>query len=438
MKQAGSFSILMACGVALLAVFATASAQAAAGRAVVRTVRGSAEYTEGTQSGPLKVGKVLKSGAVVKTAANSQVDLFLGENGPVVRINQSSSLALDKLTFDQTGIDTVIETEMNLQSGEILGNVKKLAKASNYEVKTPMGVAGIRGTQYSINANSGAVTVISGTVMFSYVNAAGVATVITVEAGSTFTPPADRNAVPTQASSVAPTPPAVEAAAIDAVIASTTVSNPGQLQAAIKEIASTKAAQAAAAAPPGQGNAAAVAAAQAVVSAATATAQQAAQAYTGSGAAAVRNSASQAGAQSADMQVSSAAAGASLSAAATAAVQAQAQGQSQAQIQQAAQNAAQAAAGQTAAAAGGTAGQIASATGQANNTGVQVAQIVTAPPAPGAPPPTLASVVQTAAATLPGVITIAPVVAPATSAPAASANGTGGSQLLLPRSGQLR
>ncbi|MBI4327421.1 MAG: FecR domain-containing protein, partial [Chloroflexi bacterium] len=358
MKQVGFFANLMAYGVALLAVFAMASAQAAAGKAVVRTVRGTAQYTEGTKSGPLKVGLTLKSGAVVTTAANSQVDLFLGENGPVVRINQASTLALDKLTFEQTGIDTVIETEMNLKSGEILGNVKKLAKASTYEVKTPMGVAGIRGTQYNINADSGAVTVISGTVMFSYVNAAGVATVITVEAGSTFTPPTDRNVIPT-AANVAPTPPAVEATAIDAVIASTTVSNPGQLQAAIKEIASTKAAQAAAAAPPGQGNAAAIAAAQAVVSAATATAQQAAQAYTGSGAAAVRNSASQAGAQSADIQVSSAASGASLSAAASAAVQAQQQGQSQAQIQQAAQNAAQAAAGQTAAAAGGTAGQIA-------------------------------------------------------------------------------
>ena len=291
-----------------------------------------------------------------------------------------------------------------------------------------MGVAGIRGTQYSINANSGAVTVISGTVMFSYVNAAGVATVITVEAGSTFTPPADRNAVPTQASSVAPTPPAVEAAAIDAVIASTTVSNPGQLQAAIKEIASTKAAQAAAAAPPGQGNAAAVAAAQAVVSAATATAQQAAQAYTGSGAAAVRNSASQAGAQSADMQVSSAPPAPRYLRLPLLRCKRKHRDNHRPRYSRRPRTQPKRPPVKRRRRRAARQGRLPQPRARRTIQGVQVAQIVTAPPAPGAPPPTLASVVRLPFRLCQVLFTIAPPPPPPPApAPAASANGTGGS-----------
>jgi hypothetical protein len=43
------------------------------------------------------------------------------------------------------------ETYLNLQSGEILGNVKKISGNSRYEIETPHGVAGIRGTDFQIS-----------------------------------------------------------------------------------------------------------------------------------------------------------------------------------------------------------------------------------------------------------------------------------------------
>jgi len=55
-------------------------------------------------------------------------------------------LSIDKLTVDQTGVDTISDTQLDLKAGSIFGTVKKLAVGSKYEVKIPNGVAGIRGT----------------------------------------------------------------------------------------------------------------------------------------------------------------------------------------------------------------------------------------------------------------------------------------------------
>jgi hypothetical protein len=42
------------------------------------------------------------------------------------------------------------ETMLDLKAGTILGKVKKVAGNSTYEIKTPHGVAGIRGTDYQV------------------------------------------------------------------------------------------------------------------------------------------------------------------------------------------------------------------------------------------------------------------------------------------------
>lgn len=162
------FVKLGAYGVALAAVLSFSTAQAEVGQAIVRAVRGSASYSDGAGAwNTLKVGKVLKPGAKVRTDTASQVDLFLGDNGPVVRVTESTTLGFDKLNFENTGADTVIETQLDLSSGRILGSVKKMAAASKYEVKTPVGVAGIRGTDYDISAN-GVTRVLKGSVVMVY------------------------------------------------------------------------------------------------------------------------------------------------------------------------------------------------------------------------------------------------------------------------------
>ena len=190
MKQRGSFSMAVVGVVALIGALAVSPAQAGeAGKAVVRSIRGSAQYADGANWLPLRVGQILKPGSTVRTANESQVDLFMDQNGPVVRLVENTQLGIDKLNFDTTGIDTVIETQLDLKSGRILGIVKKMSHDSKYEIKTPNGVAGIRGTEYDVWATS-VVRVISGSLVVVYVKPDGTVITQVVNAGEMFVPAA--------------------------------------------------------------------------------------------------------------------------------------------------------------------------------------------------------------------------------------------------------
>ncbi len=205
MKTRNYVKTLVACGV-VLALFSSAMAQEVKqGTARVVRIKGAARYSTGNNIWlELKVGTDLKPGAIIQTAADSSVDLWLLEGaggggggaggGPaaagmmnyyqvvsdqnVVHMTQDTVLAVNKLTTAQTGADVVSETELDLRAGRIFGSVKKLSGASKYEVKIPNGVAGIRGTVYSISAD-GVITVISGAVVVAYAKPDG--TVVTQE-----------------------------------------------------------------------------------------------------------------------------------------------------------------------------------------------------------------------------------------------------------------
>src|SRR6266511_91808 len=173
MKKHGRFSIVMACVVAVVARVVSPVQAAEVGKAVVRSVKGDAQYQEaGGQWLPLKVGQVLKAGTTVRTANESHADLFLDQNGPVVRLVENTTLGLEKLNYTVTGVDTIIETTLDLKSGRIIGIVRKMADQSKYEIKTPNGVAGIRGTEYDITATS-VLRVVSGSMVMVYVKTDG-------------------------------------------------------------------------------------------------------------------------------------------------------------------------------------------------------------------------------------------------------------------------
>ena len=203
---------VVACSVALLALaWATdlIAQSAKQGTAKVTVVNGSARYTADNKTWqPVKIGTVIKPGSVIQTAKDSYVDIVLGERdggapepivrhmtyapgageqGNVVRITPNSILAIDKLTTEETGADVVSEIQLDLRAGRIMGNVKKLSAASRYEVKFPTGVAGIRGTIYTLDA-SGVVRVLVGSVIISYLNKDGVVMTHVVVGGQQFDP----------------------------------------------------------------------------------------------------------------------------------------------------------------------------------------------------------------------------------------------------------
>jgi|SRR5437867_7805179 len=188
MKQSGSFFKVMAYAVALVCALLVSSAQAVeVGNAVVRRIEGLAQYAEGGNWLPLKVGQMLKPGSVVRTANDSKADLFMDENGPLVRLMENTTLGIDKLNYEVTGIDTVVETQLDLKSGKVVGIVKKLAATSKYEIKTPNGVAGIRGTEYVVSA-TGEAYVLSGSAVVVYVKSDGTVVTQVVNAGDMFDP----------------------------------------------------------------------------------------------------------------------------------------------------------------------------------------------------------------------------------------------------------
>ena len=144
-------------------------AQAQVGRAEVKAVRGAVTYTvAGGPPTPLKVGTVLTSGAIIKTGPEASADLFLGNSAGLLRLTENTTLGLDKLNLTETGAETVVEVQLNLPEGTILGNVNKLSPASKYEIKLPNGVAGIRGTRFRISSTF-YIVLLDGTLIAVYV-----------------------------------------------------------------------------------------------------------------------------------------------------------------------------------------------------------------------------------------------------------------------------
>jgi hypothetical protein len=205
MKYIGKMKMFWVLAVALgaSAMMTEAQAQQAkAGKAEVRSLRGSAKYSQGGGVWvPLKVGTVLRSGAVVQTGPESIVDFFLGDNGPVVRMTAETQLGFDKLAIMAGGVEPVVETQLNISNGRILGNVKKLAAASKYNIKTPTGTAGVRGTDFEVTVT------VRGTeyvVTYTSVNGTLVATATvngqqvtrTINTGESWTPGSTDNPTP--------------------------------------------------------------------------------------------------------------------------------------------------------------------------------------------------------------------------------------------------
>ena len=173
------------CGT-MLALAVAASAQTLKpGVATIVRIQGEARYSPGDGTWhPLLVGKILGVETIIQTGHDGTVDMVLGKTvempqaaqwpdriGPapdvnvrgmidykpsveqnMVRMTGDTMLAIDELTVSDTGLDTVSDTELDLKQGRIFCSVKKLSAASEYLVKIPNGVAGVRGTLFEIDA----------------------------------------------------------------------------------------------------------------------------------------------------------------------------------------------------------------------------------------------------------------------------------------------
>jgi hypothetical protein len=253
MKYTRSFvNGLVACAIALATV-STLSAQSKDAGATVLRIKGTARYTLGNNIWqPLSTGQVLQPGSVVQTSrdAGSFVDLALGEGAGTVipasplaatapsmggsinfkpstqqnsvRVMENTVLGIDKLSVMQTGADVVSDTQLDLKSGRIVGNVKKMSAASRYEIKLPNGVAGIRGTVYDITAD-GTIRVASGSVVISFVDSQGNVQTRSIMGGQEYNSRTDQ-ITPLPAGMAAQIEAAASATGVGAVSTSSSVS----------------------------------------------------------------------------------------------------------------------------------------------------------------------------------------------------------------------
>jgi len=139
-----------------------ASAALQNGKVQVGVVKGTAALIDPqAKTTPLSKGIVFQEGYKVETSAESTAELILS-NGSTLIVNPDTSLEVR--TFKQVPSELIVEgqyqkldkepspsvTEILVFHGKVIGEVRKLNPQSSYTIKTPAGVARIRGTIYTV------------------------------------------------------------------------------------------------------------------------------------------------------------------------------------------------------------------------------------------------------------------------------------------------
>ena len=145
----------------LFAGLSLSAQEAGAGAFILVSVEGNVQVNDAAgdplPAGEIVAGKSLFEGQTVVTGENSKVVLLLS-NGSVTTLSAKSELLLDKFRQAKFELDpaamvsdlktepSTSETKLKLGYGDLTFNVKKLNAGSSFDIESPVGSAGIRGT----------------------------------------------------------------------------------------------------------------------------------------------------------------------------------------------------------------------------------------------------------------------------------------------------
>lgn len=145
----------------LCAGLSLSAQEAGAGAFILVSVEGNVQVNDAAgdplPAGEIVAGKSLFEGQTVVTGENSKVVLLLS-NGSVTTLSAKSELLLDKFRQAKFELDpdamvsdlktepSTSETKLKLGYGDLVFNVKKLNAGSSFDIESPVGSAGIRGT----------------------------------------------------------------------------------------------------------------------------------------------------------------------------------------------------------------------------------------------------------------------------------------------------
>lgn len=157
-----AFAALFSLGLFLHAAAQTPALPTKAGVIKVGKVEGAASrLTADGQSLAIKPGDVLIESDTVRTTKGAMVVLVFA-NGSSVKVGSESVLRIEEFKMDPLAEDVQVAkltsepsvslTTLNLTRGELIGDVKHLNEkgGSHFKINTPVGAAGIRGTQFRI------------------------------------------------------------------------------------------------------------------------------------------------------------------------------------------------------------------------------------------------------------------------------------------------
>ena len=126
-------------------------------------VEGNAWLDSGART-RLKQDAKIAAGATIETEANGNV-VLLFENGSTVNIRPSTRFSIKEFScepFDSSKVEwrslreepsESSRTKVQVDDGTIISNVRKLRRGSTYDIGTPLGTAGIRGTTVYTEVN---------------------------------------------------------------------------------------------------------------------------------------------------------------------------------------------------------------------------------------------------------------------------------------------
>jgi|GEM_PF-4994111 len=114
---------------------------------------GTVSVQKNGQWGDAEIGDELATDSTVKTGDKSGCELQVGSLG-TVKIAANTVVSLRKLALDSAKS----RSEVNVVSGKIGCEVRKLGKGERFEVRTQDATCGVRGTKFMVEAESGSPT----------------------------------------------------------------------------------------------------------------------------------------------------------------------------------------------------------------------------------------------------------------------------------------
>ena len=142
------------------------------GALILADVQGNVQFLD-EQGNPVEDGKMVAGGILPKdysavTGPAPSKIIFLLSNGTLMTLTENTKMKVR--TFEQVPFDPAgkklkdlnnepsqSKVEIDLDMGSLIVKTKKLNKASSFDIYSAVGVAGIRGTEFQLQSNPGAV-----------------------------------------------------------------------------------------------------------------------------------------------------------------------------------------------------------------------------------------------------------------------------------------